>query len=403
MLNTIYIGLSGMTAYSKGLDAISDNVANLNTPGFKSSRPTFFDVLFQNSSGSMVGSSGAQTGGAGVDVNTSRQSFSEGELRDTGNPLDAAIDGDGFFVIQRDDNSLLYTRAGQFEFNGDGYLVEQTTGAKVVVTTATQAETTFDLDGYKVYAPQATTQVNLTGTLGRTGSATFDLSSLNVIDTSGGTQTLTAHFVRDASDATKWSVNVSDADGNVIGKGSIQFGDDGTPTSDSQPITVNVTPKDGKAFSFTLSMGAADTFTGVTSSSTSNSSQVTIAKSDGTQLGTLQSTTFDDQGRITLTYTNGKTLTPATLLLAQFSAPDQFRSLGSGMFAALENQRPQMAVAQSGGRGRVVGSKIEMSNVDLTQQFSDLIVIQRGFQASSQMTSVANDMIQQLLQMEQKP
>jgi flagellar hook protein FlgE len=400
MLGSIYIGLSGMTAYSKGLDAISNNVANLNTPGFKSNQPSFFDVLFRNGSGSVAGSGGAPTGGAGVDIDSGRKSFREGELRDTGNPLDAAIDGDGYFVIQRD-GELLFTRAGQFEFDKDGVLVEHSTQAQALVTTQSAGTTTFNMNDYRVFAPVATTQVNLVGSLARTGTATFDLTNLEVLDTGGNKQTLKAHFVRKDGDPLTWNVEVTDADGNSVGKGTLEFNADGTPADGAAPLELTITPKDQPSFTVQLKMGDTGSFSGITTATSVTQSQVTVGKRDGTATGSLSATSFDDRGRITLTYSNGETLTPATLLLAQFTAPSQFRSLGSGLYTAFENQRPQLAVAQTGGRGRVVGSKVEMSNVDLTQQFSDLIIIQRGFQASSQMSSVANEMLQQLLALDQ--
>jgi flagellar hook protein FlgE len=160
---------------------------------------------------------------------------------------------------------------------------------------------------------------------------------------------------------------------------------------------VELTPENQSAFSFALKIGEAGTFSGVASTSGTTTSQLSLLKQDGIQLGTLVSTTFDDRGRITLKYSNGETLTPATMMMAQFSSPDQFRSLGGGIYGVFDGQRPLLGEAQTGGRGRVIGGRMEMSNVDLTQQFSDLIIIQRGFQASSQMTSVANEMLQQLL------
>jgi flagellar hook protein FlgE len=399
MLGSIFIGLSGMTAYSKGLDTISNNVANLNTPGFKVSQPTFLDVLYRNGSGSISGAGGTPQGGAGVNNDSPRQSFKQGDLRDTGNPLDVALDGDGFFVIQRGED-WLFTRSGQFEFDKDGVLVERSTQAKVLVTTPTHGTTTFDLDGYRVFPPKATTEVNLTGSLARTGNTgTFELTNLAVVDSGGGKQTLKAKFVRDSTDSLKWAVEVTNAGGSVIGQGSIVFNADGTPAEGNEPITVDVAPEGQEPFSFVLKAGDAGTYAGITSPASGTTTQVSVGKQNGIQIGTLISTTFDDRGRVTLKYSNQETLTPATLLLAQFTAPDQFRSLGSGLFSAFEHQRPDLAEAQAGGRGRVVGGRMEMSNVDLTQQFSDLIVIQRGFQASSQMTSVANEMMQQLLAM----
>jgi flagellar hook protein FlgE len=400
MLGTIYIGLSGMTAYSKGLDVISNNVANLNTPGFKLIDPSFSDALYRNGTGAVEGSSGTPTGGAGVSVDTGRASFRQGDMRDTGNPLDAGIDGGGFFALDRD-GEFLYTRAGQFDSDNDGTLVERTTGAKVIVSTEAGGQTSFDLDDFRTLDPKVTTEVTLLGTLARTGTATYDISSILVVDASGARQTLKAKLVRNDTEPTAWTVEVSDTDG-VIGSGELHFNADGTPAADGNKITATVRPKDLPTFDVVLNFGEPDKFSGVTSLSSSASSQVSVLEQDGLERGVLSTTTFDDHGRLTLTYSNGEKRTPATLLLAQFDSSEQLQALGDGLYSAKAGASTALAAAQTLGRGSIVGSKVEMSNVDLTQQFTDLIIIQRGYQASSQMTSVANEMIQQLLAMGDK-
>jgi flagellar hook protein FlgE len=400
MLGTIYIGLSGMTAYSKGLDVISNNVANLNTPGFKLVDPAFSDALYRNGTGAVEGSSGTQTGGAGVSVDTGRASFRQGDMRDTGNPLDAGIEGGGFFALDRD-GEFLYTRAGQFEFDKDGVLVDRETGAKVVVSTEAGGQASFDLDDYRTLAPKATTQVTLLGTLARTGTATYDLSSIPVMDESGASQTLKAKLVRKDSDPTVWSVEVSDANG-IIGSGELHFNADGTPAADANTITATVRPKDQPTFDVVLNFGDSGKYSGVTSLAGNATSQVSVLKQDGVARGVLSTTSFDDHGKLTLSYSNGEKRTPATLLLAQFESSEQLQALGGGLYSAKPGASTALAPAQTLGRGIISGGQVEMSNVDLTQQFTDLIIIQRGYQASSQMTSVANEMIQQLLQMGDK-
>ena len=118
--------------------------------------------------------------------------------------------------------------------------------------------------------------------------------------------------------------------------------------------------------------------------------------------GSLTSTEFDDRGQLKLTYSNGKTDLVATLMLAQFDAPEQLQALGNGMFAAPEGATRRLGSGLSEGLGRIVGGRLEMSNVELTQQFTDLIIMQRGYQASSQISSVANELIQALLAMDGK-
>ena len=225
------------------------------------------------------------------------------------------------------------------------------------------------------------------------------MTGINVLDGSGAKQVLEAKFTRDSTNPLKWQIDVLDADAAVLGSGSILFDAAGSPVADNAEVKVSVTPKDEAAFDVTFSFGKPGAFAGTTSLADSASSQLAVQNNDGVQLGTLSSTSFDDRGRLTLKYSNGKTLTPATLLLARFTAPDEFKSLGGGLFTASDVGQPALAAAQSGGRGRIVGGSLELSNVELTQQFTNLIILQRGYQASSQMASVANEMIQQLLAM----
>ncbi len=133
MLGTIYVGMAGMNAYSKGLDVISNNVANLNTTGYKAGVASFAEVVYRNGAGAMRGSSGATITGAGVHVNAEQQNFRQGEMRQTNNSLDAALDGNGFFVFDRD-GQRYYSRAGQFEFDKDGFLTDRISGARVMVS-----------------------------------------------------------------------------------------------------------------------------------------------------------------------------------------------------------------------------------------------------------------------------
>src|SRR5215471_8324451 len=165
MLDVIYTSLAGMNASQKGLDAISNNVANMNTPGFKLSNPQFRDLV--NQIGNAIGNSATSgTKGGGVTANDVNLSFQQGTFQDTGNSLNAAIDGAGFFVVDQD-GERLYTRAGQFQFSKDGILVETGTQAKVLVSTDASGQGFFDLNTVRIFPPRATTEVDLSGTLAR--------------------------------------------------------------------------------------------------------------------------------------------------------------------------------------------------------------------------------------------
>jgi flagellar hook protein FlgE len=400
MLDAIYIGQSGMAAYSKGLDVISNNVANLNTAGFKVGTPLFSDELFQNNSGAVPGSEGNSASGAGVSVDTQRLSFAAGQTRTTGDPLTAALDGNGFFVLDRD-GQMLYTRAGQFEYDANGQLVDSTTKAPILVRNDSGSSTNFNVTDLRVYPPKATTTLKLTGTLAGTGTGTFSLPAVSLVDAGGGTQQVTAKFTRSATDATDWSVEFDDSNNKPIGTGDLHFNADGTPQDGHNTLTITISPANLAPYTVTVSFGDANSFNGVTSAASATTSQVQMLSQDGVQLGSLTGTSFDDFGKVTLTYSNGLTKTPATLMLARIDEQQQLTPIGSGLFTAEAGAQPQIAPAQTAGIGRVMGGQIEQSNVDLTQQFSDLIIIQRGYQASSQTSSVANEMIQTLLQMGQ--
>ncbi len=399
MLGAIYISLAGMTSYSKGLDVISNNVANLNTPGFKSATPLFSDLINQHGGDAIARGTDVPPSGAGVTVDDSDFSFKQGELRDTGNPLDAAVDGNGFFVLEKD-GQFTYTRAGQLEFDKDGYLVERTTGAKVMTSNGSSGLQPFNLNDYRSFAPKVTSEVKLNGVLARTGTTTtYDLAKIKLVDTTGATQEVTGKFVRDGSNPLLWTLEVRDSDGTVLGSGQLQFNADGTPASGSNSVAITIKPKESAEFAVTFTLGDPNTYAGVTSIADSSQSQVQVLKQDGIKLGTLSQMSFDEKGQLQLTYSNGETKQGNSLVLAQFDTPDQLRVLGGGMFAATSTASPRLATALNGGLGRVVGGKVELSNVQLTDQFTDLIIIQRGYQASSQVSSVANEMIQQLLAM----
>jgi flagellar hook protein FlgE len=393
MPSAIFTSLSGMNAFRTGLDVVSNNVANMNSPGFKRSDTLFHDLVQQAG-----GSSGSA--GAGVQAAGAAPSFQQGDARDTGNSLDAQIDGEGLFVLDKD-GQRMYTRAGQFEFDKDGFLVERGSGAKVLVSTDSVALTYFDRNTVRVFPPRATAEVTMSGTLARGGTTTtYELPEITVIDTSGAKQTLKARFTRDAADPLHWTLEIVNADNKVLGSGAVRFNADGTPAKDASSVTVSITTKnDTPAFDVAFNLGAPNTYGGVTSVSGTTTSQLQMLKQDGVELGSITATEFDEHGQLQITYSNGEKKTPVKLVLAGFDALDQMKPLGNSHFVVATGHEPSLGSALVGGMGRVQGGKIEMSNVDLTDQFTNLILLQRGFQGSSQITTAANEMMQQLLAM----
>jgi flagellar hook protein FlgE len=401
MLGTIYVGLAGMNAYAKGLDVISNNVANLNTTGFKAGLASFSNVVYHSAGGATTGSSGTTIAGAGVKANSDQQNFRQGDLRNTNNPLDAALDGNGFFVLERD-GQRYYTRAGTFEFNKDSILIERITGAQVMMSSDTTSLGSLQIDGHRTLPPRATSSVSLRGNLARSGNTTIDLNPLRVYDSAGTEHTLRVRFVRDDADPLLWTVEVTSATDAVLGTGTLRFNADGTPSADNATISATVTPDGLPAFTFALDFGAAGSFAGVSSLVNNTNSQISLSRQDGLQFGTLSATNFDERGNLEVTYSNGEKRKIGRLVLASFDSGGDLQSIGDGTYVTREGRSATLSAGMEFGLGRVSGQNLELSNVELTEQFTDLIIIQRGYQASSQMTSVANEMMQQLLSMQDR-
>jgi flagellar hook protein FlgE len=397
MLGSLYTALSGMNAYSKGLDIISNNVANLNTPGFKLADPVFREIVNRDSQNTSAGRFGVRSGGAGVSVDSASVSFAQGELRETANPLDAGIDGNGFFVLDQG-GELRFTRAGQFEIDNDGLLIDRVSGAKVLIQREGGGFGSFDLDDFRSFAPKPTQEVVVTGTLARSGAGTTaELPSISIFDRSGVNLTLRARLTRDSADSQRFQVQVLGNDGMEVGTGELRFGADGTPMLEASRIKVTLNPGSATAFDVMLNFGDPGSFAGVVAPENGAFSQLQVLRQDGVARGSLSRTEFGEAGEIMLTYSNGETRMGGELVLAQFDAPEQLRSLGGGTFTTADGVRPKLGRALADGRGRVVGGRIETSNVDLTQQFTDLIILQQGYRASSQISSIANELIQTLL------
>lgn len=394
MTNSIYTAMSGLLGYSKGLDVISSNVANLNTPGFKGTELLFRDLFFEASAGDSNDEGGH---GVGLDASKTRLSFRAGEVRDTGNSLDAAIDGNGFFVVRRDGEDL-YTRAGQFEIDRSGFLVERGSAARVLGYRSGHLEE-ISIQGRRTSSPRATTSVGISGNLS-TGSTTADLADMTVIDAFGGAQVLSLRFTRDSVDPLSWVVEVRDRALSVVGSGTLKFLANGSPAPGFNTFTFSLAPDNTPTTLIELNFGESGSFSGVTNFAGGATSELQVQTSDGFAAGALTDATFDESGLIALSYSNGQTATGEAIALAWFSDLQALAQVGDGMFANRAGERPTLGTAQDGVMGRVVAQRLELSNVELAQQFTDIIVIQRGYQASSQVASVANEMIQQLLDMD---
>src|SRR5947209_4254554 len=211
MLDSIYVGLTGLLGFSRDLTIIGNNVANLNTPGFKSSQLLFSDLFYRSQlSGNNDGSANPRLEiGSGVATNSTRLVFAQGELKQSGNAQDAAINGNGFFVLRRD-GQIFYTRAGQFNFDADGFLVSQAQNGRVqALVNGTLQD--INILGSRTNSGKATTKINFSGILDSGATAPFDVSGITAFDTNGVSHTLTATFTNDSAISEgSWLVEVKD-------------------------------------------------------------------------------------------------------------------------------------------------------------------------------------------------
>lgn len=400
VLGSVFTGMSGMMTYSKGLDVISNNVANLNTAGFKGSDLLYRDLFYRYQ---LLATQGEQfntfADGSGVGDAGTLTRFEQGDTQETSSDTDAAIEGNGFFIVNGKDGTY-YTRAGQFQFDDDGALVTADTGERVVGLDDAGAMVDISLTGLRTHPAQATGQVSFAGNLSL-GSTSHEIDDVTVIDTVGAEQTLKVTFTN-TNDTTprSWAVDVTDAQGNSVAAGlQIRFQANGSPEEGANAVTFTYTPAAGDAFDVTLYFGAPGSFTGATAFSGGESSTLAVQEQDGVAAGSLVSTAFLRDGSLELSYSNGETQKGPRLAVAWFENLQDLQQLSGGRFVPQGDQRVNIGAPGEGVFGTITGGAIEISNIELSQEFTDLIIVQRGFQASSQVVTVANEMIQQLLDM----
>jgi flagellar hook protein FlgE len=399
MFESMYIGISGLTSYSRGLNVISNNLANMNTAGFKGSTMNFGDLFYrQQASGGGSGDASAQWSqfGTGVRVLGTQVNFRPGELRQTGNALDLAINGTGYFITRSGDVQH-YTRAGQFSFDQDGMLVTTATGRRVAGYDAGGALADVSLDGLRTSPPVATTAVVLDGVLSNSVTE-FTVQPVTVIDSMGGQHALQAVFTRSTTgtgtgtNTTTWNVTVRNGTTDV-GTGTFRF--IGTvPDPAARSMNVTFTPANAPALTFSLALGD-----NASSHSSGNVSTLAMKSQDGVAMGSLVGVTIDADGFVTASYSNGKTRQGHQLALAGVSTETALEAVENGEFALRDPAALSLGRPGQGSFGKLSAGQVEGSNVDLATEFTDLIVMQRGYQASSRIVSTANDLIQELFDM----
>jgi flagellar hook protein FlgE len=377
------------------MDVVSNNISNVNTTGFKASSVTFEDTLSQlvksaAAPGAGVGGLNPAQVGLGVQLGSITANFGQGSAQNTGKATDLMIQGDGFFVV-RNGGDTNYTRAGAFTFdtNGklvspEGMIVQGWVGVNGVVNTD-GATADIVLPAGTILPPIASSTVTIAGNISAGTTSPLTLSQ-TVYDAQGKAHNLTILITPDGASAA--TVDITDTfDGTTGAQGTITF----TPSGgyDAGGST---------AGTITLADGTTVTFdqTGITNFGGPKSLAVTA--STGASAGSLQQFQIAQDGTVIGVFSNGQKLNMAKIALANFNNPMGLEKVGATAFQSTTNSGlPQIGTPMSGGRGQLLGKALEMSNVDLAQEFTNLIIAQRGFQANSRVITTSDQMLQDLV------
>jgi flagellar hook protein FlgE len=378
MFQALYNSLSGLFSFSRNLETVSNNVSNMNTPGFRAS-----DSFYEN----VFGGRGTRIAGEGLRT-------SQGDIRQTGNATDLAIDGSGFFVLRDTDGNLHYTRAGQFRFNDEGILTDTVTGYEVMARDASGTLSPISIANDRNLAAVATSRVDLSGNLSPTAT-THSIPNVRVFTPSGATETLTVNFTNNnAVTPNTWLVSVTNAAGQVVGTGTLAFAANGSLQAGSTTVAVTLNHPTG-AQNLTLDFGTAGNLSGTTQFAGQATSLGSRTVNGHGVLG-LANVSFDPDGTLQLTYSSSESREGQRIALAMIDDEGSLVAEGGRLFSGVDPAQVTLGFADTDSYGRIAGGSLELSNVDLTTEFADMIIIQRGYQASSRVLTVSNEMIENL-------
>src|SRR6267142_5421650 len=405
------IPLSGLTANSQALSAISNNLANLNTVGYKETNTQFRDLFYQQ-----IGTSGSGAPvqlGAGVTVSSNNSLFTQGSVSSTGVDTNVAIQGNGFFVTQK--NGLQeFTRAGDFTVDQKGILLSDD-GGQVMGYSATGGVVNINAPvGPITLSKGQTTPANPTGNIqlgmNLDSSAavgdTFTASS-PVIDSLGSSHVLTFTFTKTAANTWSYNVTIPGADVGAAGpvsvkSGTLGFNGNGQLTAPAANITgINITGFVDGASNLTFNWTG---FAPPTPSITQLAAASAVANStqDGFPAGSLLHFTVDQNGVIDGTFSNGQSRAIGQIAVASFANDVGLENIGGNAFVAtLASGTANIGAANQGGRGSLVGGALELSNVDIATQFAQLITAQRGYEANAKTVTTFDQVTQDTINIKQ--
>ena len=402
ILTSLFSAVSGLNTYGNAMSVIGNNIANVGTAGFKSSRASFADLV----SASLGGGSSTGQVGLGVFLNDVQTSFAQGSLSNTGNTLDLAIDGNGFFNVRDNAGTMSYSRAGQFEVNNLGEIVDpsgrflqgyQASATGIILGTVGNITLST-----ATVAPQATTTADVEANLNAaatvpatafdaTDATTYNFSNgMTIYDSLGAQHQLRLYYVKTAT-ANTWDLHSQIDGGATTARTDLVFTSGGAlTTGGAQTFSLAITGGAATPQSVAMDFSAITQY--------GSASSLTDQTQDGFTSGSFQSLSIDAEGRVAAQFTNGQTRTLAQIVLSRFTNPNGLTRSGENGFAeTIDSGAPLDGTPTINGLGRLISQTIEQSNVDLGKEFVDMIITQRAFQANSRAITTSDEMLQELV------
>ncbi len=421
MLQALLAGVASIKAQQTRMNVIGNNLANVNTTAFKSSRVTFQDMISQtlrgaSRPGSALGGRNPLQLGLGVFVGGTDTNMEQGSLNATNRPADLAIQGNGFFIVS-DGSALTFSRDGSFDLDANGDLVMRSTGQRVMgwradsfglidSNTPVDAASAINIPVGQQSAVQQTTQVDMAGNLKGSATATDTwTTTVRTYDALGGSHDITIRFSNRQSPADgngptgatsswEWQAFEGETPIGDFSSGTNQrlyFDGTGTLLNPEAMGTVAI-PARGASETFNVNLN----FRAITQLSSETSVQV--SGQNGYPAGSLQGFSVSSEGIVTGIFTNGLTRQLGQIALANFPNSGGLERIGSNQWRQTDNSGiASIGVPKSGGRGIINAGFLEQSNVDIGTEFTELIVTQRGFQANTRVVTTVDEMLQDLI------
>jgi len=412
MLNSLNIALTGLNNNSLAINVIGNNLANLNTTAFKGSKTSFSELLGGLATTTASDGNPIQIG-QGVSVPAVSPVFTQGAIEYTGRATDAAISGNGFFVVETGQGSQGYSRAGNFGFSKTGVLINDegfnvlgySAKAGVIDQTTPPGAITI-LKGGSL-PPRITSVFDIVANLDSEAAVDDVFSTtVTIYDSLGASHVVTLNFTNTAPGAWSWESTMSalDTGGTAtdppvsLGTGTVAFDETGVLTGVTDNPTIDIAGLANGAADMTLEFALLDDDGNPRLTGYSAPSSVSSTSQDGYATSVLRDFSIDSDGVISGIFDNGMLQPLAQLVLANFSNEQGLiKFKGSTFVPGTNSGEPSIGVPGTGGRGAIKGGSLEQSNVDLAQEFTDLIVAQRGYQANSRMISTTDELMQEAI------